>query len=243
MNFDWNFLSDLVSIVAINLVLSGDNAIVLAMAVRTLPLEQRKKGILYGTFVAVSLQIILTFFVAQLLQLHFIKLLAGASLIWIGFKLFVESSPDGGFEKELSNLQEAIKLVVIANITMAFDNMLAVGAASHGNLWLLMVGLGLSIPFVIFTSNLLSTLIDRYPIIIYLGSAMLGKVAGEMIATDAFVAHVLPTSKMIQHFTEIVCAIGIIVVGKLYLLHMERKQILEQSEFDARGYVEGGIDE
>jgi YjbE family integral membrane protein len=217
ITFDLNFLSSLVSIIIIDLILAGDNAVVIAMAVRSLPSAQRKKGIFYGAGAAVLLRVIATFFVAQLLQINFIKLIGGILITWIAVKLFIEGVPEDNIKKEASTLAQAIKIIVIADITMATDNMLGVGGASHGNLFLLLFGLGLSIPFVVFTSNLLSMLMDKYPLIIYIGAAVLGKVGGEMIITDPFVESMLSPGKMVKYSVEVIFAIGVIVAGKLLI--------------------------
>lgn len=217
VTFDLNFLSSLVSIIIIDLILAGDNAVVIAMAVRSLPSAQRRKGIFYGAGAAVLLRVIATFFVAQLLQINFIKLIGGILITWIAVKLFIEGVPEDNIKKEAASLAQAIKIIVIADITMATDNMLGVGGASHGNLFLLLFGLGLSIPFVVFTSNLLSMLMDKYPLIIYSGAAVLGKVGGEMIITDPFVESILGPGKMVKYSVEIIFAIGVIVAGKLLI--------------------------
>jgi YjbE family integral membrane protein len=215
--FDFNFLSALFSIIIIDLILAGDNAVVIAMAVRSLPREQRKKGIIFGAAAAVLLRVILTFFVAQLLQVSFIKLVGGILITWIAVKLFIEGAPEEKVQREAASISQAVKIIVIADITMALDNMLAVGGASHGNLFLLLFGLGLSIPFVVFTSNLLSMLMDRYPVIIYIGAAILGKVGGEMIITDPFTVTVLNPGKPVQYVVEAVFAAGVIVAGRLLM--------------------------
>lgn len=234
ITFDWNFLSALISIVIIDLILAGDNAVVIAMAVRSLPSEQRKKGIIFGAGAAVIIRVVVTFFVAQLLQINYVKLVGGILILWIAVKLFVEGAPEEGMEKEAASLSQAIKVIVIADITMATDNMLAVAGASHGNLFLLLFGLGLSIPFVVFTSNLLSMLMDKYPIIIYIGAAILGRVGGEMIITDPVVVRFLAPGKIIQYSVEAAFAIGVIVVGKLWMKWMIRseqaKRELEEAE-------------
>jgi len=217
ITFDLNFLSGLVSIIIIDLILGGDNAVVIAMAVRSLPHEQRREGIFWGAGAAVLLRVIATFFVAQLLQINFIKLIGGILITWIAVKLFIEGVPEDNIKKEAASLAQAIKIIVIADITMATDNMLAVGGASHGNLFLLIFGLGLSIPFVVFTSNLLSTLMDKYPFIIYIGAVILGKVGGEMIITDPVVVNMLNPGKVLKYSVEAIFAIGVIVAGRLWM--------------------------
>jgi len=224
ISFDWKFLSALFSIVVIDLILAGDNAVVIAMAVRSLPKEKRKKGIIFGAGAAVLLRVVLTFFVAQLLQVSFVKLVGGILIAWIAVKLFIEGSPEEGIEKEASTIGQAIKIIVIADITMALDNMLAVGGASHGNLFLLLFGLGFSVPLVVGTSSLLSMLMDKYPVIIYIGAALLGKVSGEMIITDPVVVDMLNPSKALKYSVEIIFAISVILVGKHFLRRESRRQ-------------------
>jgi len=165
-----------------------------------------------------------TFFVAQMLTINFLKLAGGALILWIAVKLFVEGAPEAGLDREAKSIWQAMKIIVIADITMSLDNMLAVGGASHGNLFLLVFGLGLSIPFIVFTSNLLSMLMDKYPIIIYIGAAVLGKVGGEMIITDPFVVGLLSPSTWVQYGVEAIMAVGVIVVGKLWMRWMFREE-------------------
>lgn len=217
ITFDLNFLSALFSIVIIDLILAGDNAVVIAMAVRSLPQERRKKGIIFGAGAAVLLRVMATFFVAQLLQINYLKIGGGLLILWIAVKLFVGGAQEDSIKREAATIAQAVKLIVIADITMSIDNMLAVGGASHGNFFLLLFGLGLSIPFVVFTSTLLSMLMDKYPIIIYIGAAILGKVGGEMIITDTFTANILNPGKLFLYSTEAVFAVGVIVVGKLWM--------------------------
>jgi YjbE family integral membrane protein len=212
--FDWQFLSGLFSVVIIDLLLAGDNAVVIAMAVRSLPKEQKRKGILFGAGAAVLLRVVLTVFVAQLLQVSFVKLAGGALILWIAVKLFVEGAPQETNEKEAKTIGQAVKIIIIADITMATDNMLAVAGASHGNVFLLLFGLGLSIPFVVFTSNLLSMLMDRFPMILYAGAAILGKVGGEMIITDPVTVRLLAPGKIFHYAVEVGFAAGVIMVGK-----------------------------
>jgi predicted tellurium resistance membrane protein TerC len=124
----------------------------------------------------------------------------------------------------VATLWHAVRLIVIADITMALDNMLAVGAASHGNLYLLIFGLGLSIPFIVFTSSLLSMLMDRYPVIIIIGAALLGKIGGEMIITDPVVERFITPTKLITYTVEIAFAVGVILIGKYRLKRDLAKQ-------------------
>jgi YjbE family integral membrane protein len=217
ISFSWQFVTAFLSIVLIDLILAGDNAVVIAMAVRSLPKSQRKKGIIFGAGAAIGLRVILTFFIAQLLMVSFLKLAGGALILWIAVKLFVEGVPEENLEREATTMVQAMKLIVVADITMSTDNMLAVAGASHGNIFLLLFGLGLSIPFIVFTSNLLSMLMDKYPIIVYIGAAILGKVGGEMMITDPVIAGWLHPGKVLQYCVEGSFAVGVLVTGKLWL--------------------------
>ena len=207
------FFLDALSIILIDILLAGDNAVVIAMAVRSLPPDQRRKGILAGSALAVVLRIGLTFFAAQLLQTQFLKLAGGIAILWIAVKLLADSGigEEGG--REAKTLWQAMWLIIVADITMSVDNILAVAAASKGNLTLLIFGLGLSIPFVVFTSRVLSTLMDRFPAIIYVGSAILGRVGAEMILTDPWVAKFLVLPHWVQLTIELICGVTVVAVG------------------------------
>ncbi|MHB9073044.1 MAG: TerC family protein [Desulfobaccales bacterium] len=219
---NWAFFLGIINIIIIDLILAGDNAVVIAMAVRSLPRRQRRWGIMLGSGAAVLLRVVLTFFVAQVLEIQFIKLAGGILITWIAIKLFIEGAPEQA-DKEAKTLLQAMWLIVVADITMSTDNVLAVAGASHGNLFLLVFGLALSIPFVVFTSNLLSMLMDRYPIIIYIGAAVLGKVAGEMIFTDPAMLRWLAPPKWFLYSMEAAFAVGVIVAGKLWIRLMFRR--------------------
>jgi YjbE family integral membrane protein len=230
---NWEFVTGLLSIVLIDLILAGDNAVVIAMAVRSLPRKQRMQGIAWGAGAAVILRVTLTFFAAQLLQINFIKFVGGAVILWIAVKLFVEGAPAEEITKDVKTLTKAIWIIIIADLTMSTDNVLAVAGASKGNLFLLIFGLALSIPFVVFTSNLLSMLMDKYPLIIYIGSAVLGRVGGEMMITDPFVIAVLQPSKPFKYGVEIVCLVGVLIVGKILIkmkISREEKELAMNSE-------------
>jgi YjbE family integral membrane protein len=216
LTLNWEFISGLASIILINIVLSGDNAVVIAMAVRSLPREKRQKGILLGTAGAVILRIILTFFVARFLQTPYLKLGGGLILIWLAAKLFADVNPENDKGEDTDNVWKALKIIVIADATMSLDNILGVGAASKGNFFLLFFGLVTSIPIMVFTSNLLSMLMDKYPIIIYVGAGLLGKVGAEMIMTDAIIAPFIPKNEYFVYLIEGVTAIGVIIAGKLW---------------------------
>lgn len=209
------FWAGLGSIVVIDLILAGDNAVVIAMAVRNLPAAQRRKGILLGAGAAVLLRVAVTFFVAQLLSLPFVKLVGGLLIVWVALKLFGGEDDGRRSERKAGSVWEAVKLIVVADITMSVDNMLAVGGASHGNLFLLLFGLGLSIPFIVFASEMLSQLMGRFPIILYAGAAVLGRVSAEMVLTDPFVVSGLGSSHTLLYAGEAAMAAAIVAYGWL----------------------------
>ena len=216
IHFTWDFLIGFLSIILVNLVLSGDNAFVIAMAVRSLPRKQRMNGIAFGVGAAVVLRVVLTFFAAMLLQIQYVKLIGGAVIIWIAVKLLIEGAPEDKLKEDAKSLWHAIQIIIVADITMSLDNVLAVAAASKGNFFLLIFGLGLSIPIVMFASTLLVLLMDKYPIIIYIGAAVLGQVGGEMMVTDPLVVEILNPSNVLKYSIEVFFTVGVVVAGKLW---------------------------
>jgi len=232
------FLWDLLNIIIINLILSGDNAVLIAMAVRSLPPHLRGKGFMIGAAAAVALRIVLTFIVSEVLGIPWVKLAGGMALLWIAVKLFVQGFP-GGEEKEAATLFHAIKIMVIADLTMSLDNVIAVAGASHGNFFLMLLGLGLSIPFVIFTSGLLSMLMDRYAIIIYIGAAILGSVGAEMMMSDRALTGSIALPVAVHYGFEAFCAAGVIIVGRLALKRMIDAEKRAESKIQSQGKVEG----
>jgi YjbE family integral membrane protein len=210
-----DFFFSALSIVLIDVLLGGDNAVVIAMVVKSLPPKQRRIGIGAGAGGAVLLRIIFTFFAAQLLQVRFVKFVGGILILWIAVKLLTEKEADPDSAPGAQGMWRAIWLILVADITMSIDNILAVAAASKGNVALLVFGLGLSIPFVIFTSNLLSRIMDRYPIVIYIGAAILGRVGGEMMISDPWIVNMLHPAHIWDIVSQIFFAIAVLVVGKL----------------------------
>lgn len=225
ISFDWQFLVAVFSIILIDLVLAGDNAVVIAMAVKNLTGKTRRLGIFMGAGGAVLVRVACTFAVAQLLNIQFIKLIGGAVLIWIGIKLLTEGAEECK-ERECTSLWQAVWIIVIADISMGIDNMLAVGAASHGNLFLLIFGLVLSIPFVVLMSDLLARIMDRYPIIVWVGAALIGKVGGEMMITDPWVHSLLGPPKWVEYAVTAFFVLVVVAVGKIII---NRNKLAEPS--------------
>jgi YjbE family integral membrane protein len=177
------FWIGLLKIIGVNLILSGDNAVVIALAARSLPQKQQKAAVLWGSGAAVAMRIVLTIFAVALLTLPWLKLVGSLLLFWIGIKLLI---PEEGTEDidASDNLISAVKTILIADLVMSIDNVFAVAAAAQGSMTLLVLGLAISIPLVIFGSTLLLHLMERWPIIITIGGGLLGFVAGEMLVTD-----------------------------------------------------------
>ncbi len=190
----WDWVVAIFYIVWIDIVLAGDNAVVIALAVRNLPPKQRKMGILLGAGAAVVLRAGLTAVTARLLTIPYLKLGGGLMILWIAFKLLRQGQAEHNSENQgAQDLWQAVWMILIADVTMSLDNVMAVGGAAGGNNTLIIFGLALSIPLVVFGSNLISHLMARYQIIVFIGAAILGKVGGEMIMTDKVVqAYVLP---------------------------------------------------
>ena len=212
---DLHFFFNAFSILLIDLILGGDNAVVIALALRALPPPERMRGVAIGAGAAVVLRVAVTFFAARLLQVPLVQLAGGVLVLWIAVKLFsdAESGPAAG--TELQGFWKAIGYIVVADITMSTDNVLAIAAASHGSLALLIFGLGLSIPFVVFTSTLLSRLMDRFPLIVYAGAAVLGQVGAEMILTDALVAQAWRPDALTRYLCEAATAVAVVAAGWL----------------------------
>jgi YjbE family integral membrane protein len=207
------FLLNGLSIVLIDLLLAGDNALVIAMAVRSLPAKERRLGIICGAGAAVALRVALTFVAGQLLNVSYVQLAGGLLVIWIAVKVLKDASEPQNETPPARRFAQAIRYIVLADITMSTDNILAIAGASKGDAGLIVFGLALSIPFIVFSSNLLSKLMDRYAWIVYLGAGILGKVGGEMMLTDPFVARTLHPGAAMQYAVQAVLALGLIAAG------------------------------
>src|SRR5258708_11570852 len=177
------FWIGLAKIIGVNIILSGDNAVVIALAARSLPPKQQKLAIFWGAGAAIILRIILTLFAVALLSLPWLKLVGSALLFWIGVKLLIPGDDDPDI-KAHEHLMSAIKTILVADLVMGLDNVIAVAAAAGGSVVLLILGLAISIPLVIFGATLLIKLMDRYPVIITAGAGLIGWVAGEMLVAD-----------------------------------------------------------
>jgi len=177
------FWIGLAKIIGVNIILSGDNAVVIALAARSLPQKQQNQAIFWGAGAAIVLRIILTLFAVALLTLPWLKLVGSVLLFWIGVKLLIPEEGDDDIQAS-EHLMTAIKTILIADLVMSLDNVIAVAAAAQGSVVLLVLGLAISIPLVIFGATLLIKLMERFPVIITIGAGLIGWVAGEMLITD-----------------------------------------------------------
>ena len=221
------FWVDVFKIIMIDLLLSGDNAVVIALACRNLPEQQRKKGIMFGVLGAIGLRIVLTFFAVNLLSLPYLKLVGAILLIWIGIKLILpEDEHSANSIQADTRLFGAVKTIIIADFVMSLDNVLGVAAAAKGNVALLVFGLLISIPLIAWSSQFVLKLIDRFSLTIYAGGALLGYVAGEMLVSEAFPANGSGTgfaaldeaSHYLHWLIPVLCALLVLGVGKLLAL-------------------------
>jgi len=208
------FWIPLLEIIGINIVLSGDNAVVIALASRSLPPEQQKKAIMVGSSAAILMRIVLTLCAVALLAMPYLKLIGAVLLVWIGIQLLTSEDGDENVSAG-ANLAAAIKTILVADLVMSLDNVIGVAAAAKGSFPLLIIGLAISIPLVIFGAGMLLKLMERFPVIITIGAALLGYVAGEMAVTDPAIGGWVDLNfHSLHQIVPISGAIMIIVVGK-----------------------------
>ena len=213
--FSWAFGVAVLQIILIDILLGGDNAVVIALASRKLPDEQRRKALFWGVAGAVALRVVMIFFALQLLAIPWLKIIGAALLVWIGVKL-LQPEEEGSEEiAAASTLIGAVKTIVVADVVMSLDNVVAVAGAAHGSMVLVVFGIVFSIPIVVFGSRLVLVLMDRYPIVIAAGGALLGWIAGGMTYTDpAFPAELLAPLPFPRYILSLLGALGVIVIGK-----------------------------
>jgi YjbE family integral membrane protein len=217
------------TLVLIDLLLAGDNALVIALAVRSLPRRERRIGSICGAALAVVLRVGLTFVTAKILSVEFVELAGGLFILWIAFKVLIDASKPPSATVRAGSLPKAIWYVVVADITMSTDNILAIAGASGGHFSLILFGLGVSIPFVVLASNLLADLMNRYPAVIYLGAAILGKVGGDMALDDPFMVRTLHPSDMARYAVD--AALVVIILAAGWAISKKRR---EQFDAEAR---------
>jgi YjbE family integral membrane protein len=215
----------LLQIIGINIVLSGDNAVVIALAARSLPPEQQKKAVFWGSAAAVVMRIILTIVAVELLRLPVLKLIGAGLLVWIAVQLLVPEDEGDGEAAANSNMMAAIRTILIADLVMSLDNVIGVAAAAKGSVLLLIIGLAISIPLVIFASTFLLKVMERFPIIVTAGAALLGYVAGDMAASDPIAAPWISANAEWLHTALPVAGVAIVLaLGKWLALRAEARE-------------------
>jgi len=210
-------------IILIDILLGGDNAVVIALACRGLPPKQRKLGIIYGTAGAIILRVILIAFALALLAIPYLKLVGGLLLVWIGVKLMVPHDEDDHANISPSDkLWGAVKTVIVADLVMSVDNVLAIAGAAESagshQLFLVIFGLVVSIPIIVAGSQIVLRLMDRFPVIITFGAMLLGWIAGQMIFTDPGLKAYLPAGKAWEYAAAAAGAVLVYAISKLLLL-------------------------
>jgi YjbE family integral membrane protein len=209
----WQFIATVISIVLVDLTLSGDNAVVIAAAAKSLHGKLRRRAMLAGAACAVIALVTAAFFATRLLSVRFLQIAGGVAVLWIAVGLFREEPPLEAAATQLTSFWKAMWFIIVADVTMSTDNILAVAALAQGNLMLLLFGLSVSIPLVVFASGLLATLMDRYRVIVYIGAALLGRVAGRMIVTDRFIEQRFAPRAGVQYAAEIAGVAGVLLTG------------------------------
>jgi YjbE family integral membrane protein len=218
-----DFWAALLNIILVNIVLSGDNAVLIALAAQGLPAKQQKPAIMLGSAAAVAMRAVLTVFAIALLKLPYLKLIGGILLVYIAVKLLVHEHSNVATGKE-STIVDAIKTILVADLVMSLDNVLGVAAASHGNWLLLIIGLALSVPLIVFGSTLVMKVMQKFRIIVVLGAALLGYLGGEMFISDIalhnFILGLWPGEQFALPGTTVeislfgaICALAAIVFG------------------------------
>ena len=208
------FWLGLLKIIWINIILSGDNAVVIALAARSLPPEQQKKAVLFGSGAAVVLRILLTLVAVQLLALPYLQIVGGALLLWIGTQLLSEDGDDEGEEKQYGSLLAAIRTILIADLVMSLDNVIAVAAAAKGSMVLLVLGLAISIPLVIFGSTLMIRLMERFPVVVTFGAGLIGWVGGETMVSDKVLVPLVENAHWLHQTGPALGAALVLLLGR-----------------------------
>lgn len=233
---DGGFWISVLQIITIDILLGGDNAIVIALAVRRLPERQRNQGIFWGVFGAIALRVVLIFFALQLLALPFLKIVGGVLLLWIGIKLLQpEDSNETRSIEAPEHLFDAVKTIVIADAVMSLDNVIAVAGAAKGNMTLVVFGIAVSIPIIVYGSKLVLWLMDRYPVVVTLGGALLGWIGGEMLITDQVILELVTDVPQWAHYSAAVAGALFVVVAGMALARRGRPEEVPLEEV-ASGY-------
>jgi YjbE family integral membrane protein len=226
-------------IVVVNIILSGDNAVVIALAARSLPARLQRPAVVWGSVAAIVMRVVLTIAAVELLRLPYLKLAGGLLLLWIAVKLLIPAKEDDQGVPAESTLFAAIRTILIADLVMSLDNVLGVAASAKGDVVLLILGLAISIPLIIFGSSIMLRLMNRYPIVIVIGAALLGWVAGEMMTTDpialGWVAENMQWAQIALPFGG---HIGLVPLGSAILVVLSGRLMATRASRDSPGRPE-----
>ncbi|HUO43911.1 MAG TPA: TerC family protein [Burkholderiales bacterium] len=235
------FWGGLFAIIWINLLLSGDNAVVIALAARSLPPKQKKQAVIWGSAAAIAMRVALMILAVELLKLPFLKIVGGLLLLWIAIQLLTPGAGNGSAGiKDSGNLGATIRTIMFADLVMSLDNVIGVVAAANGNLVLLVLGVAIGIPLIVFSSTLVLKVMDRFPLLITLGAGLLGYIAGEMLITDPAVAgwvegnahwlrDIMP-GPLEFSAAGIAGAVAVVIAGKLLAARTETGKIVDLME-------------
>lgn len=213
-------------IIAIDIVLGGDNAVVIALACRRLPKEQRNQGIFWGIFGAIALRVILISFALTLLAIPFLKIIGALLLIWIGIKLLQPEPEENGLHEidASTTLLGAIKTIIVADTVMSLDNVIAIAGAAKDSIGLVIFGLLISVPIIVWSSKLVMRLMDRYPIVIIIGAGLLGWIAGDMTITDAIIKDWVDLNAAFLRWLSPICGVLITIITGKWLASKSQKK-------------------
>jgi YjbE family integral membrane protein len=226
---DPEFWARVLGIIVIDLTLAGDNALVIALAVRTLPKRQQFWGRIWGTAGAVGLRLLFITIATILLKIPFLQLVGGLLLLWIALKLVRQQTGAEGHVRQGSSLRESVWIIIVADAVMSLDNVLAVAAAAHGDLTLVVFGIALSLPIVVWGSGILAALMNRFVWIIWLGGGILGYVAGEMILKERHLERLIDPANPAHDLLPILPAVIIVALGWWFSIQNGRKKVPENA--------------
>lgn len=229
-----HFLGQLAGIIVVNLVLSGDNAVVIGMAARRLPQDQRSKAIVLGGVAAVGLRVIFTLVAAWLLQIPLLEAAGGIALVWIAIVLLKPESDDDSHIREGATLGEAVRTIIIADLAMSLDNILAIGGVANGRLVLLIMGLVISIPIVLLGSGLVTWLLGKLPLLAWVGAAVLAYAAGDLIVEDSIVGKYVEQMPFLPELLPFILVAFVLGVSALLVWHSRRQSHDRQPEMADR---------
>jgi YjbE family integral membrane protein len=209
-------------IIMIDILLGGDNAVVIALACRNLPPAQRRQGIFWGVFGAIALRVVLITCAVYLLQLPMLKVVAGLLLIWIGVKLLIPHDEDDKHIEASTQVLSAIKTIIVADLVMSIDNVIGIAGAAqaaheHHQTLLIIFGLVVSVPFIVFGSQVILKLFDRFPIIVTFGGALLGWIGGGLVSSDILLQDLVPQTSTVHYVSCVLGAILVVLIARLVI--------------------------